>query len=225
MVAKTQSDISVQADVLDELEQDPEVDVTAVGVIVADRVVTLTGMAESYPQKIAAERAALRVFGVRAVANDLVVAPEVAGIHTDGEIARCIADALEANAAVSPGITALVEDGRVTLYGEATWHHQRQEAERVARGIAGVRSVTNQIRIMQPPVAAKDVHYQIVRSLLRQAAVDAGRVNIVVDNGHVTLTGAVRSRAERDEAEAAVWRTLGVTSVSNELSIDLMPAS
>jgi osmotically-inducible protein OsmY len=221
-MATISSDIGIQSDILDELEFDPEVTVTDVGVEVDDGIVTLTGAVDTYAAKIAAERAALRVVGVRAIANDLVVAPEVAGILTDTEIARRIADAFDLDEAIPAGITARVEDGRVNLRGETPWHYQREEAERVARRIAGVRSVTNSIRILQPAIAPHAVETQIIRALVRNAAVDAQQVAVAIDGGHVTLSGTVGSFAERQEAAAAAWRVGGVTEVTNRITVQPM---
>ncbi len=218
-MATISSDIGIQSDILDELEFDPEVAVTAVGVEVDDGVVTLTGTIDTYAEKMAAERAALRVVGVRALANDLVVAPEVAGIPTDTEIARRIADAFDLDAAIPERITARVEDGRVNLHGETPWHYQREEAERVARRIAGVTSVTNSIRIVQPAIASHAVESQIIRALVRNAAVDAQQIAVAIDGRHVTLSGMVRSWAERQEAAAAAWRVGGVTEVTNRITV------
>jgi osmotically-inducible protein OsmY len=220
-MATISSDIGIQSDILDELEFDPEVTVTDVGVEVDDGIVTLTGAVDTYAAKIAVERAALRVVGVRAIANDLVVAPEVAGILTDTEIARRIADAFDLDEAIPAGITARVEDGRVNLRGETPWHYQREEAERVARRIAGVRSVTNSIRILQPAIAPHAVETQIIRALVRNAAVDAGRVHVAVSGRELTLTGTVQSWAEKKEAEAAAWRTPGIIAVTNTIDVQL----
>ncbi len=213
------SDIGIQTDILEELEFDPEVDVTDVGVEVDEGVVTLIGTVDTYAEKIAAERAALRVAGVRALANDLVVAPEVAGILTDTAIAKRIADAFDLDEAVPAGITARVADGRVALHGETVWHYQRAEAERVARRITGVQSVANQIRIVQPAIAPKAVESQIIRALVRNAAVDAQQIHVAINGNHVTLTGTVRSWAERQEAEAAAWRVGGVTQVTIKITV------
>ncbi len=224
MATMTITDATIQADVLEELEFDPEVDVTDVGIAVDDGVVTLTGTVDTYAEKMAAERAALRVAGVRALANDLIVARELVGIPTDTAIAKQIADAFALNVAVPEDVTAKVEDGRVNLHGETPWHYQREEAERVARQIAGVKSVTNTIRIIQPPVAPKAVESQIIRALVRNAAVDARGVDVAVSGGHVTLSGTVRSWAERQEAAAAARRTKGVTEVTNRITVQPPPA-
>jgi len=218
-MATISSDIGIQSDILDELEFDPEVAVTDVGVEVDDGVVTLTGTVDTYAEKMAAERAALRVVGVRALANDLVVVPEVAGILTDTEIARRIADAFDLDEAIPEGITARVEDGRVNLHGETPWHYQREEAERVARRIAGVKSATNSIRIVQPAIAPHAVETQIIRALVRNAAVDAQQIAVAIDGSHVALSGMVRSWAERQEAAAAAWRVGGVTEVINRITV------
>jgi hypothetical protein len=80
------TDADILRDVLVELAWDPEVDASDIDVNVEDGIVTLTGSVESFRMKLAAERAALRVRGVVAVVNDLVVRADRA--RRDTEIAQ-----------------------------------------------------------------------------------------------------------------------------------------
>lgn len=214
-------DVDIQQDVLDELSFDPQIYRTDVGVEVDDGVVTLTGTVASFAEKWAAEEAAFRVEGVRALANDITVKLPGGGIPDDTEIAMRVANAFEHNILIPKGIDIRVANGTVALEGEAQWHYQREAAERAARAIRGVQGVLNQIRIMQPPVDKGAITTGIKQALVRNAAVDADRVHVMVDGGHVTLTGTVRSWAERREAQEAAWRTKGVTAVTNTLAVQL----
>lgn len=218
MTVMLRTDADIQQDVLAELSWDPEVDSTDVGVEVDDGVVTLTGTVETYSKKWAAERAALRVEGVQAVANDVKV--KILGERTDTDIARAVADALEADIMVPhKRIHVVVKEGWVKLEGEVDWQYQRRAAEDALRHIAGVRGVSNLITIKKPTVSALEIKNGIERALVRSAEVDADRIKVRVDGDHVTLTGTVRSWAEKRDAEDAAWRAKGVTSVTNKIEI------
>lgn len=216
-MARLRTDEEIQQDVLDELDWDPEVEVRDVGVTVHDGVVTLTGTVESFLKKWAAERAALRVEGVRAVVNHIEVVPRGLGVRTDEDIARAVANALEENPAIPAGpIKVRVEEGLVTLEGEVDWHYQRREAEESACRISGVKSVINLLTVRQPTVVPETISQQIEQAFIRHAELDAENIQVRVDEGgHVVLSGTVRSWAERKEAEEAAWRAPGVTKVTN----------
>ncbi len=223
MARRVRTDEEIQRDVLAELDWDPEVEVTDVGVEVDDGVVTLTGTVDSFLKKWAAERAALRVEGVRAVVNHLEVVPRGVGVRTDTDIARAVATALEENPSVpADRIKVRVEEGRVTLEGEVDWHYQRREAEDAARRVAGVKSVINLITVRQPSVSPDTIKERIEQAFVRNAELDAENIQVRVENGgHVILTGTVRSWAERKEAEEAAWRSPGVTKVTNMIRVQV----
>jgi osmotically-inducible protein OsmY len=220
MATVVRTDVEIQQDVLEELRWDPEVEPSDVGVEVDDGVVTLTGTVDAFIQRWAAERAALRIAGVRAVANDIVVKPP--GTRTDTDIAKDVADALESNSLVPQGrIKVMVEDGWVTLEGEVEWWRQREETEDAVRRIRGVEGVTNLIIVkpVQTDVSPDEIKRGIERALVRTAELDASRIQVMVEGGHVTLTGTVHSWAERVVAEQAAWRAPGVTSVTNRIVV------
>lgn len=220
MATMIKTDAEIQQDVLDELDWDPEIEVTDVGVELDDGVVTLTGTVDQYATKLAAERASFRVDGVRAVANDIRIQPTWSGERTDTQIAKAIADAFEWNTSIPEAqIDVRVADHWVTLSGDVDWHYQRAKAENAAKRISGVTGVINNIRVQQPVASASDIKQGIERALVRSAEVDAGRTIVEVKDGHVTLSGAVRSWAERQEAQEAAWKASGVTAVTNNIEI------
>jgi osmotically-inducible protein OsmY len=220
MSVNTRTDEMILQDVLAELKWDPEVDPTDVGVEVDEGVVTLTGTVESYWKKWSAERAALRVDGVRAVANDIVV--KTSGLHTDTDIAKDVAKALESNVLVPDDrIKITVKNGWVTLEGDVDWRFERDEAENTARHVKGVVGVTNLITVRpsKSDVKQDEIKSQIERALVRSAEIDAQRIKVEVHGGQVNLSGTVRSWAERQEAERAAWRAPGVIEVTNNIEV------
>ena len=221
MALASNVDVDIQKDVIDELEWDPEVDAAHVGVEVDRGVVTLTGTAHTYTAYKAAERAAFRVAGVRAVANEMLVNLAGNDIVDDAAIATKIADAFESNALIPKGVRIRVAQGGVTLEGTVEWQYHRNVAEKTARAIRGVNWVSNLIEIVQPAIAAEAIEAGIKRALVRNAAVDAGRVHVAVSGRELTLMGTVQSWAEKKEAEAAAWRTPGIIAVTNTIDVQL----
>ena len=129
----------MQRDVLDELKWEPSVDAAHIGVSVKDGIVTLSGHVSSYAEKYAAERAAKRVYGVKAVANELDVKLPGSSRRTDEDIAAAAVNALKSNLAVpADKIKVTVSKGWVTLEGEVEWQYQKMAAESAVRYLPGV---------------------------------------------------------------------------------------
>ena len=148
MSTATLTDTELQRDVLNELKWEPSVDAAHIGVSAKDGIVTLSGHVPSYAEKYAAERAAKRVYGVRAVANELDVKIPGSTQRTDADIAAAARQALEWDAAIPrDAVKVTAGKGWVTLEGEVEWQYQKEDAERVVRRLTGVRGVTNLIRV------------------------------------------------------------------------------
>ena len=215
------ADERIQDRVLAELEWDPRIRSTQIGVAVKEGVVTLTGCVDSYVKKLAAERAARRVRGVRAVVNDIQVHLPIFAQRTDADIAAEACRALARHVLVpADRIRVTVSRGVITLNGEVTWEFEKRAAEGAVRRLVGVRGVVNNIRV-RPPVgpSPEQLTHQIHDALVRNAETDAQRVSVEVQGDKVILRGAVRSWAEREEAERVAWSAPGVTTVDNRITV------
>lgn len=219
MLTATRTDEQIQQDVLAELKWDARVHPNEIGVAVRDGVVTLTGQVDAYARRWAAQDVAHRVKGVTAVANEIEVRPPGTAERSDTDIAEAVAHALVWDAFVpAHRIDVTVSKGWVTLRGEVDWHYQKSDAERVVRRLAGVRGVSNLVTL-KPTVTVAEVKEKIENALIRSAEIDADRIRVQVDHGKVVLKGKVRSFAEKQDAERAVWSAPGITAVENHLVI------
>jgi osmotically-inducible protein OsmY len=213
----TDADVRTRDAVLRQLEWDPELDAGGIGVAAKGGVVTLTGFIDSYSAKLAAERAAKRVRGVRAVANDIDVRLRLE--RTDADIATDVVRALELRSTIPGTVQAAVHNGHVTLTGKVDWLYQQRDAEKAVRHIRGVRSVLNHITVA-PRTVERDVRHRIVEALHRNANTDARHITVTVSEDKATLTGSVGSWLQRESAERAGADASAITQVENRILVE-----
>jgi len=213
------TDMELQKNVAEELKWEPRLKEDEIGVAVKDGVVTLTGFVPDYAQRRTAARAAERVAGVRAVAQELVVKVPEMFHYSDTELAHRVVNALTWDVEVPiQKIQAKVEDGWVTLEGTVEWQFQRNAAERAVRYLGGIKGVTNMIAIA-PMASPYDVAQRIKSALHRTADIEARRIEVTAKDGKVVLTGSVRSWPERTDVERAAWSASGVMAVDDRLAV------
>jgi osmotically-inducible protein OsmY len=213
------TDAELQHDVMNELKWEPTIKAAEIGVGVTDGVVTLSGYVDSFYKKWAAERAAARVFGVKAVAEELKVRLPSSLKRPDEDLALAVVNVLEWNVLVPHDrIKVQVRDGLVTLSGEVDWGYQKFAAEDAVRYLMGVVWFNNQITI-KPTVKPQELKDKIVSAFQRNALLDSRRITVETRGGKVILRGSVRSWGERAEAQWAAWAAPGISEVENNIII------
>jgi osmotically-inducible protein OsmY len=213
------TDNLLQREVLDELKWEPSLNAAEIGVAVKDAVVTLSGYVDSYAQKLAAEKAAKKVRGVRGVAEEIQVKIPTVTKRTDADIARAALNTLQWHVQVpEERIKVKVENGWVTLDGEVDWAFQKEAAMNCVRNLTGVSGVTNMLTV-RPKVKIQEIKAKIGEAFKRSAELDANRIFVEATDGKVTLTGKVHSWAEKDEAARIAWAAPGVSTVQNYIAV------
>ena len=215
------TDELIERELKEELKWDARLQPHHIGVSVKEGIVTLMGWVDSLPKQLAAEEAAHRIRGVKAVANDIEIRVPSSVEQTDPEIAATALQALKWNASpLADKLHITVSKGFVTLKGEVEWQHHKKDAERIIRSLAGVRGLNNLI-VVRPSATPSDLKKKIEEALARSAQIDAERITVELQGSQVILKGLVRSWAQKAEAERVAWSAPGITSVDNQIAITL----
>ncbi|PTQ11591.1 ornithine aminotransferase [Sphingomonas oleivorans] len=213
------SDAQLQSDVMEELEWEPSVDHSHIGVSANDGIVTLSGSVKSYAEKLAAEKAARRVRDVRGIAEEIQVRFPSDPKTSDPEIAKRILDVLAWDVTIPDDrISVKVEHGWVTLSGTVDWNYQKETAKKDASKIHGVVGISNLIEVRQLPTS-RDIRDRIMSAFRRSANLDANSISVATDGGTVKLSGQVHAWHERQIAERAAWAAPGVNRVEDNIVV------
>jgi osmotically-inducible protein OsmY len=212
-------DSKLQSNVLAELAWEPSVTAGHIGVTADNGVVTLTGHVPSFVERYAAEAAAKRVKGVKAVAEEIEVRLAFDGERGDDDIAAAVLERLAWDASITPdSVKVNVEKGWVTLSGAVQWHFQKQSAALIVRPLKGVVGLTNQITLIEQ-TDARAISDSIVHALGRSWFFDPKLIDVTETGGRVRLTGAVASPHARQVAAETAWAAAGVTDVRNDIRV------
>jgi osmotically-inducible protein OsmY len=213
-----ETDAGLKASVLAELAWEPSVTAAHVGVTARDGVITLTGHVQRFAEKQAAEFAAMRVKGVKAVAEEIEVKLPFDVKRSDEDIARAAIDRLAWDSTLpKDSVKVSVQNGWITLTGEVGWHFEHDAAAQEVRRLWGVVGVNNQIKL-RPRVDTYDLG-NAISDALRRSYYSADDIHVSADGGKISLTGHVKSWNERELAGTTAWAAPGATDVENHLII------
>jgi len=214
------TDSELQKDVMNELKWESSINkASEIGVSVKDGVVSLSGSVEDFSQKRAAEKATLRVAGVKALAEEIDVKLMIGNKRTDAEIAQASVNALKWNNSVpEDAVKVKVEDGWVTAEGKVNWGFQKTAVNSALDHLVGVTGVTNVVTIT-PTIIPSDVQHQITAAFERSATIDSNTITVENKGNGVVLGGTVRSYTEKNDAEHAAWNAPGVSAVQNNIEV------
>lgn len=214
------NDAQIQQDVLDQLKWDPLLNASEIGVSVKNGVVTLSGNVDSYLKKLEAEKQAKKVMGVKAIAEDIQVGVSPSYKRSDTEIAEAAVNAIKWHTSINEqSIKVKVEDGVITLEGEVDWGYQRESAKNAVVNLIGVRSVINNLTLKQKNLP-ENLKQKISAAFHRSASIDANKIHVEVEGNKAILKGKVRSFAEKEDAEDAIWSAPGIFRVENKLEVE-----
>jgi osmotically-inducible protein OsmY len=213
------NDLDIRQDIIDELEFEPSVHAAHIGVSVTHGIARLSGHVGSYAEKLAAEHVAMRVRGVRGVAEEIEIRYPEGKKSSDDEIADRALKIIDWDVAVPPdSVKVQVSKGCVTLLGQVDWNYQRAAAAEAVRKLTGVTAIINSISV-KPRAEPGEIKRRLEEAFTRNAAIDAKGIKVSVKDGKVTLEGRVHGWQERSAAETAAWAAPGVTDVDDRLQL------
>ena len=195
---------------------------------VEDGIVTLTGTVNLYQDKLDATKKIKKLDHVNGVRNNIVVAGEqVADSKLQQQLAKKIAyDRVGYSDNTFNYVAVNVTDGVVTLTGDVVWNPPLDSALAIANRTPGVKEVVSEVNVLPTSSFDDSLRARTARAIYRDSvlsryAIDPVHpIRIVVDNGHVTLYGAVGTTMDKDLAGMRASGVFGAFSVENKLVVD-----
>ncbi len=216
-ITTEKTDIQIKDDVLSELQYEPSIRSTDIGVLVQHGIVTLQGFVSSYGEIWEAVRVAQRVGNVVAINNEIILNLPESNHRIDEDIARMAANQIEWFLSTPAGaVKVTVKEGWLTLGGEVEWEYQRKAAQNFVQHLLGVKGISNMI-IVKPSLTVAGIETDIKLAFQRSALLDAKQIHVEISDNKVILQGKVRNYGEREEAERVAWAAPGVLSVDNQI--------
>lgn len=209
-------------DIVDQLTWDDSVDANDVNVNVHDGTVELKGTVPSYAAKMAAERDAYMVPGVRVVKNDLSVKiPLGVTLPTDTDIRENIEIKLLWDSQLNDSnINVDATGGIVTLSGTVDSYWEKSLAEDIAYNTHGVTGVINHLTVrISESVSDDEIANDIRKAYKRNDIIDEKNINISVKDGIVNLSGTVPSYVIKKQAVKIAEYTRGVINVTDDIAV------
>jgi osmotically-inducible protein OsmY len=215
------TDGEVRQEVLREMRWDSRLRGAAVEVAVAEGEVTLRGTVTDASEMLAAIEAARRAEGAFQVRSELRVDPYGGRPRTDANIAEAVGRALEWDAQIPHDrIQVAVSNGWVALHGIVARQRDRENVERLARRLEGVRGVYNLVAVEPEAETADDVRDRIEEALRRRAQREAESIEVQLHGGTVSLSGRLHTWADKQAVLGALTQAPGVRRVDDRLSVD-----
>jgi len=201
-----------------------------------DGTVTLTGTVAEASHKSLAQDTVEGLPGVKSVDNRLKVKGESPAEHSDTWIGLKVKSALLFHRNVSAsGTDVYVKDGVVSLRGEASSLAQKELTTEYAKDIDNVKEVKNEMTIAKTPAKPVEtmgekiddasITAQVKASLLSHRSTSALHTTVSTTDGVVTLSGIAKNAAEKSLVTKLVTDINGVTSVINNMTVEIPAAS
>ena len=222
MPVTTRTNEDIKKDIIDQLYWDARVDASTVQVEVDEGSVTLNGNVPNYMAYEAAEDNAWAMAGVREVRNELAIEhPAGVELPGDSEVKANVDNTLLWSPDIeSSEIDTTVEKGLVTVRGTVDAYWKKVRVENLVLGLAGVTGITNELTVVPTEkYEDKAIADDIASALERNSLVDLDLIDVEVQNGRITLTGAVPTLPAYRTVQTTAENTLGVIAVDNELAI------
>ncbi len=223
MAEINRTDKFITQDILDALSWDSRVDASRVTVTVDRGVATLTGTVPSYSARAAVTEDAWAIAGVREIRNELKLDLREE-VPSDNEIKSSIERLFTSDSDLYPfDLNVSVEEGWVTLEGTVDAFWKKVRAEDLALGMRGVINLTNKIAVVPTEATADEILAEIIiHALDRNIYVNVDDIDVTVENGTVTLNGAVPTWTAKRAAHDVARFTLGVKEVKDRITVRVL---